>query len=405
MVAGGRAGGVAAGPEANPSLRRRLPLYPCQFLCAMAIVSLGPLLDPMMRDLGISLARGGLISAGLFLGNVSGIVVLNTAMARVPAKWVLAGGAALQGAALILAAAVAWGLGSLLVIYLLVGFGGALLNATCWMWISTHVKENRAAAALHMILFFALAMISVPLIIGLALDAGATWRWVLVVEGGLAWLVALSLALAPLADIAGRRNVRLSHFREVVRFDSKLIVGMMGAGFFYVGAEMTLNVWLPKFQIDTFGAGGAWASFAVTLFWVGLIVGRLIVMGLTRRFSPSRLSLVCTCAMAVFTVAIALAPSQVVSLVFAVGAGLGASASYGIIGSYAGRFPGWQSAVASSLFILSGGVGSITFPYLMGPLAHSAGFRMALAMIAVPAVVCALFSLLIRARSGEARAS
>jgi len=143
----------------------------------------------------------------------------------------------------------------------------------------------------------------------------------------------------------------------------------------------------------------------VTLFWVGLIAGRLIVMALTRRFSPSRLLLICACTMAVFTVAVALAPSQAASLVLAVGAGLGASASYGIIGSYAGRFPEWQSAVASSLFILSGGVGSIAFPYIMGPLADSAGFRTALAMIAVPAVVYALFSLLIRARSGEARES
>ena len=103
--------------------------------------------------------------------------------------------------------------------------------------------------------------------------------------------------------------------------------------------------------------------------------------------------------MAVFTVAVALAPSQTVSLVLSVGAGLGASASYGLIGSYSGRFPGWQSSGASSLFILAGGVGSITFPYIMGPLAAGAGFRVAFAMIAIPAVIYALFSLLIHARS------
>jgi MFS family permease len=105
--------------------------------------------------------------------------------------------------------------------------------------------------------------------------------------------------------------------------------------------------------------------------------------------------------MAVFVVAVGLAPTQAASLVLTVGAGLGASASYGLIGSYAGRFPAWQSGVASSLFILSGGVGSIAFPYIMGPLASAAGFRTALAMVAVPAVIYALFSLLIHARSGE----
>lgn len=139
----------------------------------------------------------------------------------------------------------------------------------------------------------------------------------------------------------------------------------------------------------------------MTLFWVGLVAGRLIMMPLTRRYPPSRLLLICAFTMAVFTVAIGLAPSQVAALALSVGAGLGASASYGIIGSYSGRFPGWQSSVASSLFIFAGGLGSITLPYVMGPLADSAGFRIALALIAVPAFAYAMFALLIRARSGE----
>ncbi|NTW08739.1 MAG: DUF1559 domain-containing protein, partial [Anaerolineaceae bacterium] len=87
------------------------------------------------------------------------------------------------------------------------------------------------------------------------------------------------------------------------------------------------------------------------------------------------------------------------ALVLSVGAGLGASASYGLIGSYSGQFPGWQSGVASSLFILAGGVGCVVFPYLIGPIASSAGFRISLATVAVPAVLYGLFSLLIHARA------
>jgi len=396
--------GMSSGQSAavpGPGLRARLPLYPVQFLCAMAIVSLGPLLDPMMNDLGVPLSRGGLISAGLFAGNVTGIVVLNMTLARFPVKWLLAGGTALQACFLVIAGLAPRDLWSLLAVYLFVGFSGALMNATCWIWISAHIKKNRAAAALQMILFFALAMISVPLIVGLALDRGVTWRWILVAEGGLSLLVALTLLSVPVLEVCGRVNVRLSQFRQVVAFDPRLLAGMMCAGFTYVGAEMTFNVWLPKFQIDVFSATDTWASLSVTLFWIGLIVGRLIIMPLTRRYSPARLLLVCACTMAVFVVAVGFAPTQAASLALSVGAGLGASASYGIIGSYAGRFPGWQSTVASSLFILSGGVGSIAFPYIMGPLASAAGFRIAMAMVALPALIYALFSLLIHSRSGE----
>jgi fucose permease len=385
----------------NPGLKYRLPLYPSQFLIATAMVSIGPLLDPMMREFGVSLSRGGLISAGLYIGNVSAIVILNTVLARWPAKWALFGGTLLQGAALIAAGALSWNLWSLIAAYLFVGFGGALMNTTCWIWITAHMVYDRAAAALRMILFFALGMMSIPLIIGLVLDAGASWRWVLVAEGVAALLTALAMMSLPLQDVCGRQNVRLSQFREVVRSNPMLLLGMLVAGLTYVGAEMTVNVWLPKFEIDVFQSVDSWASFAVTLFWVGLTAGRLLVMTLTRRFSPARLLLVCSGVFAVFVVAVALAPSQGASLVLAVGAGLGASASYGLIGSYAGRFPDWQSAVAMSLFILSGGVGSIAFPYLMGPLADAAGFRVALAMVAIPALVYGAASLLIYARSGD----
>ena len=389
----------------NPPLRYRLPLYPTQFLCAMAIVSLGPLLDSMMADLGVPLSRGGLISAGLFAGNVTGIVVLNTALARVTVKRTLLGGTVLQGCSLIVTGLATRNLWSLFLAYFFVGLSGALMNTTCWMWQAAHMKKNAAASALQMILFFGVAMMVVPLVLGPALDQGATWRSALVVEGGLSLVSAAVFVFLPLLDVCGRRNIRAAQFKEVFSHNLGFLLGMMGAGFAYVGAEMTMNVWLPKFQIDIFAATDTWASLSVTLFWVGLIAGRLIVMGLTKRFAPSRLLLVCAATFAVFTVVVALVPSQAASLVLTVGAGLGASASYGLIGSYSGRFPAWQSSVASSLFILSGGIGSIAFPYIMGPLADSAGFRVGLALIAVPAIVYALFSLLIHARSGEGQAS
>ncbi len=390
-------------PLTNPSLRYRIPLYPSQFLVAMAIVSLGPLLDPMMTDLGIPLKQGGLISAGLFLGNAAAVIVLNTALARLSSKRTLVGATVLQGTGLIVAGLVSWNLWSLLATYLFIGFSGALMNTTCWVWVSAHMRLDRAGAALRMILFFALAMMSVPLILGVTLDTGFSWRLILVAEGCLSLLVAVSAAVLPLLDVRGRQNIRLSQFRMVVARDRKLLLGIVIAGFTYVGAEMTLNIWLPKFEIEVFDATDTWASLSVTLFWVGLIVGRLLVMTLTRRYSPARLLLVCAFVLAVFVVAIAVAPTQAVSLVFAVGAGLGASASYGLIGSYAGRFPGWQAAVGTSLFILSGGLGAITFPYLMGPVASAAGFRIALGLIAVPALAYGAASLLIHARAGEGR--
>jgi MFS family permease len=385
-------------PLTSPSLRQRLPLYPSQVVVAMAMVSVGPLLDPIMKSLRIPLSSGGLISAALYVGNVAGILVLNMLMARIRSKIALTTGIFIQGTGLVLAGAASRNLWSLCLAYVLVGFGGALLNTTCWMWISTHVRKNVASAALTMILFFGFSMVAAPLIIGVALDHGASWRWILVGEGCISLACGLVYTRLPLLDIPGRRNVRWSHIKEVAATDRRLLLAMMAAGLLYTGSEMTLNVWLPKFQIDVFNTADTLAGFSVTLFWAGLVAGRWIMRPFSRRYRPSRLLLVCASAMAVFAVALAFAPNQLTALILAVFAGLGASASYGLIGSYAGSFPLWQAGVASSLFILAGGVGSISFPYIMGPLASSAGFRTALAILAIPVLILGGVSFLLHPR-------
>ncbi|MBN1319876.1 MAG: hypothetical protein JXA87_03450 [Thermoleophilia bacterium] len=252
-----------------------------------------------------------------------------------------------------------------------------------------------------MITFFAVGMIATPFILGIVIDLGASWRWILAAEGGISAIAGLVYAGLPFLDVPGRRNVRLVHIKQVFGRNRGLLLGMLAAIFTYTGVETVLNVWLPKFHIHVFEAGDTWASFSLTLFWIGLIAGRLVIMPLTKRFSPSRLLLICSCILTVMTVAVAFAPSLAASLVLTVGAGLGASASYGLIGSYSGRFPGWESGVVSSSFILVGSLGCAAFPYLFGPLADAAGFRVAMALVAVPAIIYGLFSLLIRARAGE----
>ncbi len=384
----------------DPGLRHRLALYPGQFLCAMAMASLGPMLDHMMRDLAVPLSRGGLINGGLFAGTAAGVVLFNTAMARVPAKWALCGGTSLLGAGLAAGGAAARSLWLLVLAFFVVGLGGALVINACWTWLSAHISRNMAASALALIVFFGLGMIVTPVMIGQALEMGASWRQVMMAEGGFAILCAAVFAFLPLLDIPERRNVLLRELRTVAAHHPWLLFAMLGAGFFYTGSESVINVWLPKFQIDVFGATDTWASLSVTLFWIGLVAGRLGFMPLTRRFSPAQLLLFCLGVMATFIIALALAPSQSVALVFAVGAGLGASASYGLISAYCKHFPSWQAGAALSLFILAGAMGGVVLPYALGPLASATSFRLALALVAVPVLACGVFALLLR-RHGD----
>jgi len=382
----------------------RWSLLPTMFMVGVVAISLGPLLDSILTDLHIPVSEGGFISMGFALGQLVGILILNFLLARVPVKWSLAFATWLMTVALLISATLSEGLWSLVGAYLFVGLGCVFLNTIPGMLVGSKVKHGAPRALLQLLLFFAVGMMVTPIVIGVFLGAGGTWRWVFAGEAGVSLILAVLLTVLPLPDIPGRENLRLRQVRDVISFNRKLFATVAAAAFIYIGAEFILNVWLAKFEIDTLGASKTLASITVALFWVGIVLGRLVAQPFTHRFATSRILLVGTATMGAFTFGIALSQSRLLTGAFAFFAGLGASASYPLICSYAARFPKWHAGVVFSAVIFVSGVGRLIFPYLVGPLAAATSFRVAIGLAALLAFVVAVLTFYLRRVAGESGA-
>lgn len=389
--------------EGSPQERpfTRLPLYATTFLVGVVMISFGPLLDAIIADLHIPRAQGGLISVGFAVGMLIGVISLNFFLARVPVKWGLIGASWVQTLALAASGLLARGLWSLIIAYLFVGLGCVFLNSLPGMWVSSHVKVGTSHAMVVLLLFFAIGMMIAPVVIGAALGWGATWRWVFTFEAVLSLILAVVLTTMPVSDIRGRENLRWRQIRDVAGFNPRLLAAIFVSILFYIGAEFILNVWLAKFVIDVFSATKSVASQAVALFWAGLVIGRLIIIPLSKKYPASRLLMTGTGLMAVFALGLALSSSLTMAMVMAFLSGLGASASYALIASFAGRFRAWHAGVVYSAVVLGAALGRIIFPYLIGPLADSLGFRMAVGLAFVLAAGASLLSLALHRTSGE----
>jgi MFS transporter, DHA1 family, chloramphenicol resistance protein len=381
-----------------------LSLYATLFMVGVVVITLGPVLDPLTRDLGIPLQQAGLISVAFAVGMLVGVIALNFLFARVPVKWALIGAAWLQTVALVATAMLAAGLWSMLITYFFVGLGCVFLNSLPGMWVSSNVKAGTHRTMVVVLLFFAIGMAVAPIFIGIALGLGATWRWVFAVEAVFSAALAIFVTSRPLTDIEGRKNLTWARLRGVVSFNPALFWAVVFASVLYIGGEFILNVWLPKFEIDVFGVSKTTASIAVGLFWFGLIIGRLAVVALTKRYPASRLLMVGLGIMAVFALGVAVANSVPLSMVMAFFSGLGASAAFPLIMGFAGKFPAWHAGVVVSAVVLAGAVGRIVFPYLIGPLAHSAGFRWAMGLAFLLAAAGALLAFFLHGISGEGSA-
>jgi MFS family permease len=109
--------------------------------------------------------------------------------------------------------------------------------------------------------------------------------------------------------------------------------------------------------------------------------------------------------MAVFALGVALSTSVEMAMVMAFFSGLGASAAFPLILGFSGRFPSWHAGVVYSAVIMAGALGRIVFPYLIGPIADEAGFRVAMGLAFVLAGACSLLALYLHRVSGEGDAA
>lgn len=367
-------------------------LFAATFMVGLTMISLGPLLDPILTGLAIPLAQGGLLSVAFSVGMLIGVVALNFFLARVSAKWLLVGACLVEMVGLLATGILAEGLWSFFIAYLLVGLGCVFLNSLPGMWITSHNKQSADRAMVVLLLFFAVGMMVGPLAIGGALSWGAGWRWVFVVEAVMCLALAVWIGFSAISDIEGRENLRLRQLRDVITFNSRLFVTVLIVSILYIGAEFTFNVWLVKFQIDVFGASKSMANIAMTLFWLGLLVGRLAVVPVTRRYHPAKILMVGAAVWAVFSAGIAVSVNVEMTMAMSFFSGLGASALFPLILSFSARFPRWYAGVVYSAVIMAGALGRIIFPYLVGPLADAIGFRPAMGLAFVLAAVMSLTS-------------
>ena len=376
-------------------------LYPMTFSSGIILISLGPVLDPIIRDLGAPLSQGGLLAAGFAAGRVVALVLLNACLAKVPLKWLVVGAALLQAVGLAVPALFVHSFPLLVGFVAVVGAAATIPIVVPVMWVGAYAKHSTEQAMLLILIFFALGVVVSPLAIGAALALGASWRWVFIGEAVFSVLVAVVIGVVPLADVPGRENLRFRHMREAAGYAPRLLALVLAAMFFYIGAEHILNIWLAEFQVETFGAGQGTAATALALFFGGIMAGRFLAVPLTRRLPAARILAISCALMAVFTLLTALSPTLAASQVLIFVTGLGTSAAYPLLSSYINRFPARFSGLVFSIITFVVIISGAVFAYGVGPVGASLGMRMALALGAAPAAVVVVLSFFLPTRPGD----
>lgn len=238
--------------------------------------------------------------------------------------------------------------------------------------------RGRALNLLH--LFFSLGALTAPLAVGRLVEGGVPWPSIVGVTGIGALLIAGLFLVVRMPD--GRHGGRPSDLADgrsaLERTRGRLAVPLILLAFaicFYVAAEVGVSNWLVRF-LDP--APLTVATTALSLFWGGLALGRLLSARLADRFDHVQFAAAASVGMSVALVGAILVPSLPASIALFAVAGIATGPVFPMIIAIGGdRYPDRSAAVGG---VLSGSavVGSVIYPPVMGFLSVTVGLTVAM---------------------------
>ena len=249
--------------------------------------------------------------------------------------------------------------------------------------------RGRALSLLHV--SFGVGALSAPLVVGQLVDGGTPWQAVAIGTGGVISLLAVAYALVPMPSGRRRALNRDAPGPEPDREAGRslvagplLVLGLAIAA--YVAAEIGVSNWIVRFLE---AAPLATATLALSLYWAGLTVGRLVSAVIADRFDHRRFAIVCAAAIAVFIAAAVMAPSIPLSIAAFAAAGVASGPVFPMIIAIGGdRYPDRSATVGGSLAGMSV-VGSTIYPPAMGFMSVTVGLPVAMFGNALLALACA----------------
>jgi fucose permease len=251
--------------------------------------------------------------------------------------------------------------------------------------------RSRALNLLHVA--YGIGALMAPLLLATLVGAGVPWQWLMTGTGIAMAVAGVALALtvppdpvlhAPTAD--GEAGGAVESIVRTRRLPLFLLVMAVSIAC-YVAAEAGVSDWLVRYLT---ALPLTQASLALTLFWGGIAVGRLVFARIGNRLEPQRSAAILAVAGgAMLTVALVLPVSALSPLLFGA-VGLAFGPIFPLIVAAAGaRMPG-ESATVTGTLVFAAVVGAVVYPPAIGFLSDIIGLHAAMMGTAVLAFACGI---------------
>lgn len=381
-----------------------MALYAAVLLEGAMLSVPGPTLDSLAGLTGSSLGDIGILFTANGLGFVAGALVAGRLFARVVGTRLLAIALAAMGAMSLIVPT----LGSLtgvVFVFVVIGMSIGLVDVggntlIVWLYGDDAVPHMNT---LH--LSWGVGAFATPLIVAqIAVSTGRA-QDVYTLFGGVMLLTGVWLLLMPSPDVPA--DARPSANPTVMRRHAG-VIALMGVLFFiHVGAELAFGGWVYSYATASEIGPETTARVLNSVFWGGLVVGRIAAIPLSRRLSPATMIQIDLIGAALALAIVGLVPgwgTWAGTALF----GMSIASIFASCLNYTGSHMPTTSQI-TSVFLIGASIGSMTLPWmvgeLFGPLGPQAMIYVVGTAIAIGLVVFGLIRSRVARVNGRPRAA
>jgi fucose permease len=124
--------------------------------------------------------------------------------------------------------------------------------------------------------FFGVGAIVGPLLVGVLIARGVSWRWLYIVAGVLCGVLLIIALFARYPEVDRGRERPASMVSSLRFVADRYALGFSAGAFLYVAVECAIYVWMPTLLSSLAGQWMAWAGFALPVFFGLRALGRFV---------------------------------------------------------------------------------------------------------------------------------
>lgn len=371
--------------------------YSCLLMVGIHCGWIGPFLPQISHTAHIPIERAGLIVSAAAAGYFVSLLIAGEIHQQLSAQKILVGAMALFTAGLA-GLAVARGLAGLLGAGFLIGLANGGIDIGANALIVELNRERLASALNYLHVLFGVGALLGPLIVGAAFASRIPYWWVF--GGGAMACAAIGFRLGATPAIEVRTPPMPGDDNRdgfITMLSRPLIWAISGVMFLYIGGEVGIGAWLFLYLRTAGALSPLLASSGVSLYWLGLVCGRVFGGRLGHRIALPEFTMLASALSAVALVILIVAPAAgglAASAVFLIGFGYG-PVFPNMIAVGAARFPA-QVGRMTSIVVAGGALGGIIGPWIMGHAIADVSARASMEVALAATIAMAALSLSLR---------